>query len=154
MQTRPLQLSSRVIDYPNTPPTQIRSTLARLLSADSKYLHNLSHDQDPTVRWCARRAQKGNFDPHAIRDRLGAHQRLDLPSAKPPYGLRSFDEVPKIQRVKGALALCQARFDVNLGVAMRSAEAAGLQEVFVIGARSGSLTSARGADMLFLFLVA
>jgi tRNA G18 (ribose-2'-O)-methylase SpoU len=48
--------------------------------------------------------------------------------------------------VGGAIALCQARFDVNLGVAMRSAEAAGLSEVFVIGTRSGSLSSARGAE--------
>ena len=130
----------------SSPWPQIRSILARLLPASASELNTLSHDDDLNVRWCAQRAQRGQFNPVAIRDRLGAHQRLSLPSAKPPYGLRAFDKVPQIKRVKAAVALCQARFDVNLGVAMRSAEAAGLQEVFVIGARSGSLTSARGAE--------
>ena len=147
VQAYPLQFSSQVIEsLQNSPLPQIRSALARLSNPESNILKRLGQDNDQTVRWCVNRAQQGSFDPYTMRDRLGAHERLELPSAKPPYGLRAFDEIPKIQRVKGALAMCQARFDVNLGVAMRSAEAAGLQEVFVIGARSGSLTSARGAE--------
>ena len=125
---------------------QVKAIIARLSTHHPVILSQLMNDGDPNVLWCARRASQGFFQREQLHARLGAHQRLNLPSAQPPYGLRAFDDIPQVKRVNGALALCQARFDVNLGVAMRSAEAAGLKEVFVIGARSGSLTSARGAE--------
>ncbi len=125
---------------------EVRAITARLLPAGHPALVELITDQAPHVSWCAREAQRDRFSISQIQARLGEHQRLELPSATPPYGLRDFDEVPQVSRVHAALALCQARFDVNLGVAMRSAEAAGFREVFVVGARSGSLTSARGAE--------
>jgi len=144
--TRP-QLSPQLYDeLKEVSSPEIRAVLARILPDDAPLLHALKEDPSSSVSWCAKRSINGCFSPAKVHSRLGDHQRLKLPSAQPPYGLRSFDDIPKIERVSGALALCQARFDVNLGVAMRSAEAAGLKEVFVIGARSGSLTSARGAE--------
>ena len=124
----------------------IRATLARLLPQGHPVLESLALDSEPAVSWAASEALTGRFSAEKVHSRLGAHPRLNSPSARPPYGLRDFDSIPTVPRVRAALALCQARFDVNLGVAMRSAEAAGFSQIFVIGARSGSLTSARGAE--------
>ena len=128
------------------PMSSVRALIARMLPPQHDQLQELVRDVAPEVQWSAHRAAEGQMSYAQRHARLGAHDRLSLPSAQPPYGLRAFDRLPTIERVGGALALCQARFDVNLGVAMRSAEAAGLSEVFVIGARSGSLSSARGAE--------
>ena len=128
------------------PIPQVRALVARQLPTTHQLLDQLVQDSADEVRWTARQVTEGRWSFEKLKARLGSHARLSLPSAQPPYGLREFDQLPTIERVRGALALCQARFDVNLGVAMRSAEAAGLSEVFVIGARSGSLTSARGAE--------
>lgn len=140
-------VSDQVIDrLIQAPQPEIRSLTARLLPAHHPGLALLSKDSSPEVVWRARVAQQDRWGLTRLSSRLGSHERLALPSAQPPYGLRSFDTIPTVSRVRGALALCQARFDVNLGVAMRSAEAAGLSEIFVVGTRSGSLTSARGAE--------
>ena len=140
-------VSDDIIDALFTSPDPaVRSLTARLLPQDHPRLSVLISDPHPDVAWRAQATSLGRSSVETLRARLGRHRRLELPSAQPPYGLRAFDQLPDIPRVAGALALCQARFDVNLGVAMRSAEAAGLSEVFVVGARSGSLTSARGAE--------
>lgn len=103
-------------------------------------------DPDPGVRWLAQQARAGCYAPDAIADRLGRHPRLDAISAQPPFGIRADDVVPAVERAPAALALCALRFDINLGVAVRSAEAAGLREVFLLG-RAGLFRSpARGTD--------
>lgn len=137
---------SALVTLSRSERSEVRALLARLISPDDELLTSLLSDEDEGVRWCASQLSIKSFESASLRSRLGAHQRLTLPSAQPPYGLRAFDKVPEIQRVNGALALCQSRFDVNLGVAMRSAEAAGLREVVVVGVKAGVLTSARGAE--------
>jgi tRNA G18 (ribose-2'-O)-methylase SpoU len=92
-------------------------------------------------------AQRGGFNPDLLKKRLGPHDRLDLPSAHPPYGLRPHDTLPQVQRVSAALALCHTRFNVNVGVAMRSAEAAGLEALYLMGESSLSMSPTRGAEL-------
>jgi tRNA G18 (ribose-2'-O)-methylase SpoU len=94
----------------------------------------------------ARRALAGAFDRAVLDRRLGDHAFSDAPSTKPPYGLRAADVLPQVPRVHAALALCHPRFDINLGVAIRSAEAAGFREVFVIGREAVFRSPARGTE--------
>ncbi len=124
------------------PDPRVRAAAARFGGAD------LLEDPDPGVRWLARRAARGDYAPGRIEARLGPHARLDAPSAKPPYGLRPDDDVGEVPRVHAALALCHTRFDINLGVAVRSAEAAGLREVFLLGRDDLFRSPARGTDTL------
>ena len=106
----------------------------------------LDDDADPGVAWLARNAAAGRYTPAALDARMGRHAWLDSVSAQAPFGIRSNDEVPEKARCHAALALCQLRFDINLGVAVRSAEASGLREVFLLG-RAGLFRSpARGTD--------
>lgn len=44
--------------------------------------------------------------------------------------------------------MCHPRFDINLGVAVRSAEAAGLREVFLVGRGELFRSPARGTDRI------
>ncbi len=125
---------------------RVRAAAARGLPAGDPRLSTLAADDDPAVAWMARRALDGAFDPAVLEGRLGDHAFSDAPSAKPPYGLRSADELPHVPRVHAALALCHPRFDINLGVAIRSAEAAGFQEVFVIGREEVFRSPARGTE--------
>ena len=126
---------------------QVRMALTRLLPAEHEGLNQLAEDQDSGVAWMANLAQKKGFHPQLLEKRLGPHDRLALPSAQPPYGLRPHDELPKIHRIKAALALCHTRFNVNVGVAMRSAEAAGLEALYLMGESSLSTSPTRGAEL-------
>lgn len=120
------------------PDPRVRAAAAR-----AGALHD---DPDPAVNWLVRQAEAGCYGPEAIADRMGRHARLDAISAQPPFGIRADDAVPAVERAPAALALCSLRFDINLGVAVRSAEAAGLREVFLLG-RAGLFRSpARGTD--------
>ena len=125
---------------------RVRAAAARGLPAGDPRLPVLAADGDPAVAWMARRAIAGAFAPAVLEGRLGDHAFSDAPSAKPPYGLRSADTLPEVPRVHAALALCHPRFDINLGVAIRSAEAAGFQEVFVIGREEVFRSPARGTE--------
>jgi tRNA(Leu) C34 or U34 (ribose-2'-O)-methylase TrmL len=125
----------------------VRSSLAKFLPIDHLGLDLLLEDRDPAVVWLAKQNRLGAFDRQILNDRLKPHARLTLPSAKPPYGLRYDDEIPPLQRVKAALALCHTRFDVNVGVAMRSAEAAGFDALYLMGQPARGLSSARGAEL-------
>jgi tRNA(Leu) C34 or U34 (ribose-2'-O)-methylase TrmL len=119
----------------------------RLRAAAARAGH-VDDDPDPGVAWLARQARAGRYTAEALDARMGRHARLDSISAQPPFGIRPDDAVPDTTRVCAALALCQLRFDINLGVAVRSAEAAGFQEVFLLG-RAGLFRSpARGTDHL------
>ncbi|MBU0552494.1 TrmH family RNA methyltransferase, partial [Myxococcota bacterium] len=111
-------------------------------------LHALAEDADAGVAWLARAALAGRFTPEALTRRLGPHARSDAASARPPYGIRPGDALPEVQRAEAALALCHTRFDMNLGVAVRSAEAAGLREVFLLGRGDLFRSPARGTDAL------
>lgn len=128
------------------PDPRVRAALARALPPGDEMLSMLSDDPAPEVSWLARRAAAGAFLGTAIEDRLRPHPRLEAPSARPPYGLRPEDAVSAPPRVPAALALCHTRFDVNLGVAVRSAEAAGLSEVFLVGRGEMLASPARGTQ--------
>ena len=125
----------------------LRSVSARYLPLDHPSREALGRDPHTGVRWLALTAREGRFTPQALEARLGPHARLTSPSARPPYGLRPYDELPEVPRVRAALALCHARFDVNVGVALRSAEAAGLEALFTVGERAMSLSPTRGAEL-------
>lgn len=124
-----------------------RMAAARARPLKGELLSALRRDPDLGVRWLAERSSEGAYQPEVLAGRLGPHERLSSPSARPPYGLRPFDELPTVPRVRAALALCNARFDVNVGVAMRSAEAAGFERLFLIGERALSLSPTRGAEL-------
>jgi 23S rRNA (guanosine2251-2'-O)-methyltransferase len=125
--------------WAHDPDPRVRAAAARALD-----LAALVEDPDPTVAWFARRRRAGAFGVEPAR--LAPHARLQAPSAQPPYGIQADDLIEEIERAPAALALCQPRFDINLGVAVRSAEAAGLREVFLVG-RAGLFRSpARGTD--------
>ena len=123
---------------------RVRASIARARGANEALLN----DPDKAVRWLAKRARLGLYDDGILEERLGPHARSSAASATPPYGLKPDDEVPEVQRAHAALALCHTRFDVNLGVAVRSAEAAGLREVFVVGRDDLFRSPARGTDLL------
>ncbi len=127
---------------------RVRAAAARALPPGDPDLARLVLDPDPGVAWLARRAQTGAFASAVIARRLAPHARSDAASARPPYGLRPGDSVPAVERAPAALALCHTRFDVNLGVAVRSAEAAGLREVVLMGRADLFRSPARGTDLL------
>lgn len=126
---------------------EFRMVAARNLPHGDQQLAQLKEDPDTGVSWLAQRADDGAYLSEILEARIGPHQRLNLPSARPPYGLRPYDELPQVPRVRAALALCHARFDVNVGVALRSAEAAGFERLFLIGERALSLSPTRGAEL-------
>ena len=130
------------------PDPRARAAAARALPMEHPDLVRLLSDSDAGVAWLAGRARAGAFAPERLAARLGPHARSDAPSARPPYGLRAEDEPLPVDRAPGALALCHTRFDVNLGVAIRSAEAAGLREVVLIGRADLFRSPARGTDLL------
>ncbi len=127
---------------------RVRAAAARALPPEHPALAALCADRDPGVAWLAARARAGHYTAAALDRRLGPHARSDAPSAKPPYGLRPGDPIPRARRRPAALAMCHPRFDINLGVAVRSAEAAGLREVFLVGRGELFRSPARGTDRL------
>ncbi len=143
---------SRIQAVPDHLPTdddpRVRAAAARAMNPQDPALPKLLRDHDSGVRWMAKRARLGVYDQSLIEERLGPHARSDAASATPPYGLKPDDAVVDVQRPHAALALCHTRFDVNLGVAVRSAEAAGLREVFLVGRDDLFRSPARGTDLL------
>ena len=131
----------------SAPSPALRMSAARALPQGDEVLKTLTLDPDSGVRWLAERAEDGAYHSAVLEGRLGPHERLSSPSARPPYGLRPYDDLPTVPRVRAALALCNARFDVNVGVALRSAEAAGFERLFLIGASALSLSPTRGAEL-------
>jgi tRNA(Leu) C34 or U34 (ribose-2'-O)-methylase TrmL len=128
------------------PDPEVRAALARHLPPDAPALMALARDPEPAVAWLAAANRAAMFDDGTIARRTAPHARLDAPSARPPYGLRPDDAVTSPPRVDAALALCHTRFDVNLGVAVRSAEAAGLSEVYLVGRGEMLRSPARGTE--------
>ncbi len=127
------------------PDPAVRAAAVRAVGrADPAILAAALVDPDPTVRWHARRVAAGDFD--TLEDRLAPHARSDSPSARPPYGLNGPALPAAPTRVTAALALCHNRLDVNLGVAVRSAEACGLEEVVLVGRGELLRTAARGTE--------
>lgn len=125
---------------------EVRAAAARHLPASDPALLALSADPAPAVAWLAVANRAELFSAAATLARTQPHDRLEAPSARPPYGLRPDDAVHAPPRVDAALALCHTRFDVNLGVAVRSAEAAGLTEVYLVGRGEMLRSPARGTE--------
>ncbi len=140
------RLGAMISSDADHPDPVIRSAFARCAQHDDPALGKLVEDPDPVVRWMANRARNGAFDKAALHTRTLPHARLNSPSAHPPYGIRDGDARIGSPRVGAALALCHGRIDVNIGVAVRSAEAAGFSEVFVVGGRPLMRTAMRGTD--------
>ena len=126
---------------------RVRAAVARHMSAECSGHAELARDPDPTVRWYWAQHQAGQYTDVALDGRYVLGERMDSPSLDPPYGLRAGDDIPQVSRAHAALAICQARFDMNLGVAVRSAEAAGFKEVFFVGRGDYLKSPARGADL-------
>lgn len=126
----------------------IRQAYARATSAETDLLKALAEDKDPGTKWLAQRALGGHFQPSLVESRLAPHERLSVPSAQPPYGIRADDPRNVRERAHAALAICYGRIDVNIGVAVRSAEAAGFSHVFVVGTRPLMKAAMRGTDMV------
>lgn len=125
---------------------EVRAAAARHLPAGDAALGALLADPASAVEWLAAANRAGLFSAEATLARTQPHARLAAPSARPPYGLRPDDAVRAPPRVDAALALCHTRFDVNLGVAVRSAEAAGLACVYLVGRGEMLRSPARGTE--------
>lgn len=111
-------------------------------------LQSLQEDPAAEVRWLAARAAAGAYTPQASARSLAPHDRADAPSAQPPYGLRHVapGDLQRPAPADAILALSQPRQDVNLGTAIRSAEAAGLAEVWVVGHAARHSGANRGTE--------
>jgi len=125
-------------------PALRAATIRALGGLDAAVLAAGLADPDPTVRWHARRVAAGDFD--RLDDRTRPHARSEAPSARPPFGLAAHDASAAPPRVSASLALCHTRLDVNLGVAVRSAEACGLDEVVLVGRGDLLRTATRGTE--------
>ena len=128
---------------------RIRMAVARGLPHDHAMLKPLIADDDPAVAWMAKRAAAGAFSDRALARRLEPHDRNRAASAHPPYGLTAADADAArlaVDRIEAGLALCQTRMDLNVGVAIRSAEAAGLSSVWLVGNGAVSRSASRGTD--------
>lgn len=140
------RLASVSTEHAVATDARIRQAYARSTSAKPETLQGLLKDEDAGARWLAQRALENAFDKSILDERTAPHARLSVPSAQPPFGIRSGDERIARQRVKAGLALCHGRIDVNIGVAVRSAEAAGFSHVFIVGTRPLMRTPMRGTD--------
>jgi len=125
----------------------VRVCLARHLPIDHPQLEALAHDHEPTVAWFARQNLEGRYADRQMEQRLDPNPIQLSPSSRAPYGLRASDVLENPTRVDACLALHQARFNMNLGVAMRSAEAAGINRVVFVGRSEFMRSPARGADL-------
>lgn len=125
---------------------RIRACAARGLPPSDPALAALAEDQHGGVAWTARRGREGRFQETARAERRGTHARADAASAQPPFGIRPGDSLVGHPRVDAALALVQPHVDLNLGVAVRSAEAAGLARVVLVGREELLRSAARGTD--------
>ena len=125
---------------------RIRQAYTRSRNAERHILERLATDPDAATQWMAKQAISGAFGAERLAARCLPHERLKVPSAQPPFGIRAEDERVGRVRVHAGLALCHGRLDVNIGVAVRSAEAAGFSHVFVVGDRPLMKTAMRGTD--------
>jgi len=112
-------------------------------------LAGLTGDPEPTVAWVAAEGLRAERAWASWQARCQApHPRLELPSAQPPYGLPlpAVPPSPPVGPARVALAAVNLAMSTNLGVLLRSAEAAGVGEVFIGGDPRYHPGAARGAD--------
>ena len=131
----------------NFDDVQVRASMARHLAHDDPLLHELAKDPESTVAWFAQQNLAGLYNDAMVGQRFERNPIQLSPSSQAPYGLRAEDTLLKTNRVDACLALHQARFNMNLGVAMRSAEAAGIRQVMFVGRGDFLRNPARGADL-------
>ncbi|MAE70052.1 MAG: hypothetical protein CME06_06240 [Gemmatimonadetes bacterium] len=140
------------------PDARVRSAVARALAPEDSRLEALANDVDRGVAWLAKRSRAGDYRAAKLSMRRRRHERSGALSATPPYGIKGGGESstsPPASRLHAALALCQTRLDVNLGAAVRSADAAGLREVFLVGRGELQRAASRGTeDVLPIAVVA
>ena len=106
-------------------------------------LHRLSRDQEPTVRRRAARALQ------TIQERAAASPLRHLPqspSARRPFGLQPPTQPPPPRPRSFAVAAFNFSYGVNLGVLIRSAEAAGAEAVWIVGRDFYYRPATKGAD--------
>ena len=103
-------------------------------------------DDDEGVRWLAARALEGRLDQRLAMVRQG-RLPADAPSAQWPFGLPPpTASTQRRERLPLALATINLSYNLNLGVLIRSAEAAGAREVLVTGRDAFHRLAAMGAD--------
>jgi HEAT repeat protein/tRNA(Leu) C34 or U34 (ribose-2'-O)-methylase TrmL len=109
-------------------------------------LERARDDADEGVRWLAARALGGHLDARRVRLHEG-RLPAEGPSATWPYGLPlPRPGAPRRERLPLALATTNLSYNLNLGVLIRSAEAAGAREVLVAGRDFYHRAAAMGAD--------
>ena len=115
--------------------------LAALGEAGSALLRGLRDDPEPAV---ARRAGRAL---QALQERTSSATAGELPeSAERPFGLRPPEGLPPPHRHPFAVAAFNFSYGVNLGVLIRSAEAAGAQAVWIVGRDFYYRPSTKGSD--------
>jgi tRNA(Leu) C34 or U34 (ribose-2'-O)-methylase TrmL len=127
--------------WQGAPADELEATRARLQTALDAW-RRAPLETWPDALWLLDDAI-GRATPAGSRRPLTATQRRR--SALPPFGVAPGTRRPAPPS-DGVLALYQPRLDVNLGVAVRSAEALGLAAVWLIGHDTLLSTVARGTD--------
>ncbi len=122
--------------------------LAPAVPANRDRLLQLGADGDPGVSWLARRALAGlgSADVRAARRQPAA--RRGSPRVRQPLGLPRHEGPHPGDRCTFpfAVAALQFSFDLNTGLLMRSAEALGARQFFLVGRPEYHVQSARGTD--------
>lgn len=101
-------------------------------------------DADEGVRWLAARGLAGALDARRAARHLG-RARPTADSAQWPFGLPA-PGAARRDRLPLALAAVSFSYNLNLGVLIRSAEAAGAAEVLLVGRDFYHRAAAMGAD--------
>ena len=116
------------------------------LAENAALLERATADPDPGVRWLARRGRAGRLTQAMARLQLG-RPPVEAASAVWPFGLPRPTEAQRRQpRLPLALAAINLSYNLNIGVLIRSAEAAGAREVIVVGHDAYHRLAAMGAD--------
>lgn len=142
----------RLLELLNNGDAAIRQTVVRALGRYhhrrpvEEALRGCAADADEGVRWMVSRALAGEFDAAGEglrRDRLPS----EAPSAQWPFGLPAPQSgEPARPSVPLAVAVVNHSYNLNLGVLVRSIEAAGARELFIVGRDFHHRVAAMGAD--------
>lgn len=117
--------------------------LAALGAEGGPLLKTLSADAEPAV---ARRAARALATMRARGGEAGRGQGQGKPSDVRPFGLHPPVEEPPARARSFAVAAFNFSYGVNLGVLIRSAEAAGAEAVWIVGRDFYYRPSTKGSD--------
>ncbi len=144
--------SSTLFDLAESENVTMRAAAARGLARDSRdvaagaALTRLCQDDHPSIRWLAERGVTHRLGRDVETVHAGRAPSTAA-SAMWPFGLPAPD--PNAQpppRLPLAVAAFNLSYNLNLGVLLRSAEAAGVSDVFLVGSDYYHRAAAMGAD--------